>query len=160
MSRRVKEFIDIGETIRRSMSLSASWSNCATGFPTAPSGAQASWGRGLRAPNHHHLLPRSDGRGSGAREALRRGYARGEKRELERLQQELGVVCYSAPGKRGKLRSSRRRSGGAEPKRETVHAVAQPRRLWAIVEHVPKMAAATGARALRCVPSSSCDRRE
>ena len=25
-------------------------------------------------------------------------------RELERLQQELGVVCYSAPGKRGKLR--------------------------------------------------------
>lgn len=23
---------------------------------------------------------------------------------LERLQQELGVVCYSAPGKRGKLR--------------------------------------------------------
>lgn len=25
-------------------------------------------------------------------------------KELERLQQELGVVCYSAPGKRGKLR--------------------------------------------------------
>src|SRR3954453_948999 len=25
-------------------------------------------------------------------------------RELERLQQELGVVCYAAPGKRGKLR--------------------------------------------------------
>ena len=25
-------------------------------------------------------------------------------RELERLQAELGVVCYSAPGKRGKLR--------------------------------------------------------
>jgi len=25
-------------------------------------------------------------------------------RELERLQRELGVVCYSAPGKRGKLR--------------------------------------------------------
>jgi len=24
--------------------------------------------------------------------------------ELERLQQELGVVCYAAPGKRGKLR--------------------------------------------------------
>ena len=27
-----------------------------------------------------------------------------KERELERLQQELGVVCYSAPGKRGKLR--------------------------------------------------------
>lgn len=25
-------------------------------------------------------------------------------RELERLQAELGVVCYAAPGKRGKLR--------------------------------------------------------
>ena len=25
-------------------------------------------------------------------------------RELERLQQELGVVCYAAPGRRGKLR--------------------------------------------------------
>ena len=27
-----------------------------------------------------------------------------KERELERLQQELGVVCYTAPGKRGKLR--------------------------------------------------------
>ena len=27
-----------------------------------------------------------------------------KKRELERLQSELGVVCYSAPGNRGKLR--------------------------------------------------------
>ena len=26
------------------------------------------------------------------------------EKELERLQSELGVVCYSAPGKRGKLR--------------------------------------------------------
>ena len=32
----------------------------------------------------------------GAREA--------KERELARLQQELGVVCYAAPGKRGKLR--------------------------------------------------------
>ena len=35
-------------------------------------------------------------------------YAKAQKeakeRELERLQQELGVVCYAAPGKRGKLR--------------------------------------------------------
>lgn len=27
-----------------------------------------------------------------------------KERELERLQQELGLVCYAAPGKRGKLR--------------------------------------------------------
>jgi len=27
-----------------------------------------------------------------------------KKRELERLQAELGVVCYAAPGNRGKLR--------------------------------------------------------
>lgn len=37
-----------------------------------------------------------------------RRYIEAEKeakaRELERLQQELGVVCYAAPGKRGTLR--------------------------------------------------------
>ena len=27
-----------------------------------------------------------------------------KERELARLQAELGVVCYAAPGKRGKLR--------------------------------------------------------
>ena len=27
-----------------------------------------------------------------------------KERDLERLQQELGMVCYQAPGKRGKLR--------------------------------------------------------
>ena len=27
-----------------------------------------------------------------------------KERELHRLQEELGVVCYAAPGKRGKLR--------------------------------------------------------
>ena len=27
-----------------------------------------------------------------------------KEQELERLQQELGMVCYQAPGKRGKLR--------------------------------------------------------
>ena len=27
-----------------------------------------------------------------------------KERELQRLQEELGVVCYAAPGKRGKLR--------------------------------------------------------
>ena len=39
---------------------------------------------------------------------LERRYAEAEReakeRELARLQAELGVVCYAAPGKRGKLR--------------------------------------------------------
>ena len=39
---------------------------------------------------------------------VERRYAEAEKeakqRELERLQAELGLVCYSAPGNRGKLR--------------------------------------------------------
>src|SRR4051812_18190615 len=39
---------------------------------------------------------------------VERRYVEDEKaakaKELERLQQELGVVCYQAPGKRGKLR--------------------------------------------------------
>jgi hypothetical protein len=40
--------------------------------------------------------------------AIEERYANAEReakeRELARLQQELGVVCYAAPGKRGKLR--------------------------------------------------------
>ncbi|MEA3058965.1 MAG: regulatory protein [Sphingomonadales bacterium] len=40
--------------------------------------------------------------------AVEKRYAEEERgakeRELARLQAELGVVCYSAPGKRGKLR--------------------------------------------------------
>jgi hypothetical protein len=40
--------------------------------------------------------------------AIEKRYAEASKeakeRELERLQAELGVVCYAAPGKRGKLR--------------------------------------------------------
>ena len=39
---------------------------------------------------------------------IERSYAEASReakeRELARLQAELGVVCYSAPGKRGKLR--------------------------------------------------------
>jgi hypothetical protein len=39
---------------------------------------------------------------------VERRYAEGEReakaRELERLQRELGVVCYSAPGTKNKLR--------------------------------------------------------
>ena len=39
---------------------------------------------------------------------LERRYTEEQKaakaKELERLQEELGVVCYEAPGKRGKLR--------------------------------------------------------
>jgi hypothetical protein len=45
---------------------------------------------------------------TGEEAELERRYAEEENatkaKELERLQQELGVVCYSAPGKRGKLR--------------------------------------------------------
>jgi len=40
--------------------------------------------------------------------AIEKRYAKASReakeRELERLQAELGVVCYAAPGKRGKLR--------------------------------------------------------
>jgi hypothetical protein len=45
---------------------------------------------------------------TGEEAELERRYAEEDQaakaKELERLQQELGVVCYSAPGKRGKLR--------------------------------------------------------
>jgi hypothetical protein len=104
MARRVKEFIDIGdhatldELIARLAELRDSLSEDAEAELR------------LRGDDvFGRRITISYFRDQTAEEAeLERRYAEEEKaakeKELERLQQELGVVCYQAPGKRGTLR--------------------------------------------------------
>ena len=104
MSRRVKEFIDIGEHISLDELI----------------GKLVEIRDGLPDEGEAELRLRGDEvfgrritityfRDQTEEEAeIEKRYAEAEKeakaRELEKLQQELGVVCYAAPGKRGKLR--------------------------------------------------------
>jgi hypothetical protein len=104
MSRRVKEYIDIAnhgsldELIDRLSELRAA----------LPEGSEAELK--LRGDDvFGHRLTIAYLREQTAEEAeIERRYVEDEKaakeRQLEQLQQELGKVCYEAPGKRGKLR--------------------------------------------------------
>ena len=104
MSRRVKEFVDIGDhlsldqVIERLTELRNQLSDDAEAELR------------LRGDDvFGHRLTVTYFRSQTKEEAeLERRYAADEReakeRELARLQAELGVVCYSAPGKRGKLR--------------------------------------------------------
>ena len=104
MSRRVKEIVDIGD--HESLDeLIQKLGEVRDGLPRRiRSRAEAARRRRVRAPHHHHLLPRPD---RPKKPSVEKRYAEAVKeakeRELERLQAELGVVCYAAPGKRGKL---------------------------------------------------------
>jgi hypothetical protein len=104
MSRRVKEFVDvedrlsIDELIQKLCEIRA----------TLPEAADAE----LRLRGDEvfgHRITISYFRQQTAEEAeIEKRYAdemrEAKERELQRLQAELGVVCYAAPGKRGKLR--------------------------------------------------------
>ena len=104
MSRRVKEFIDIGEHI----SLDELIGKLVEVRDGLPQESEAD----LRLRGDEIFGRRitiSYFRDQTEEEAeCERRYANeareAKERELERLQQELGVVCYQAPGKRGKLR--------------------------------------------------------
>ena len=104
MSRRVKEFVDISEHV----SLDDLIGKLAAVRDGLPDGAEAE----LRLRGDEVFGRRitiSYFRDQTDEEAeIERRYAEAtreaKERELERLQQELGVVCYSAPGKRGTLR--------------------------------------------------------
>jgi hypothetical protein len=104
MSRRVKEFVDIADHLSLD-ELIAALKDIRARLPD-DSEAQLRL-RGDDVFGHRVTICYS--RDQTAEEAeLERRYAEAEKdakaRELERLQAELGVVCYAAPGKRGKLR--------------------------------------------------------
>jgi hypothetical protein len=104
MSRRVKEFIDIGEHV----SLDELIGKLVEIRDILPDECEAElrlrgdeiFGRKITVA---YLRPLTEEEAS-----IEERYACAQKeakeRELARLQQELGVVCYAAPGKRGKLR--------------------------------------------------------
>lgn len=104
MSRRVKEFVDIADHL----SLDELIEKLAEVRGSLPEGAEAEMR--LRGDDvFGHRITISYLRDQTAEEAeCEQRYAKAAKeakaRELERLQAELGVVCYAAPGKRGKLR--------------------------------------------------------
>jgi hypothetical protein len=104
MSRRVKEFVDVEDQLSID-ELIQKLSEIRNGLPE-----DADAELRLRGDDvFGHRLTISYFRDQTAEEAeIEQRYAdqsrEAKERELERLQAELGVVCYSAPGKRGKLR--------------------------------------------------------
>ena len=104
MSRRVKEFVDLPDQVSID-DLIQKLTEIRDGLPQ---GADAE----LRLRGDEvfgHRITISYFRGQTDEEAeLEKRYAEAareaKERELARLQAELGVVCYAAPGKRGKLR--------------------------------------------------------
>ena len=104
MSRRVKEFVDIknhkslDELIGRLTEVRASLpENCDAELKL----------RGDDAFGHRLTITYFREQ-TAEEEEVERRYADAQReakaRELERLQSELGMVCYQAPGRRGKLR--------------------------------------------------------
>ncbi|WP_028968865.1 hypothetical protein [Sphingomonas sp. URHD0057] len=104
MSRRVKEFVDIGDHVP----LDELIEKLAEVRGSLPDHAEAELR--LRGDDvFGRRITITYMRDQTAEEAeCEKRYAEAEKeakaKELERLQAELGVVCYAAPGKRGKLR--------------------------------------------------------
>ncbi len=104
MERRVKEFVDISDLV----SLDALIEKLTELRDTLPAESDAE----LRLRGDEifgHRITISYFRGQTEEEAeVERRYAEAareaKERELARLQAELGVVCYAAPGKRGTLR--------------------------------------------------------
>ena len=104
MKRRVKDFVDIADHV----SLDDLIEKLAEVRDSLPDGSEAE----LRLRGDEvfgHRITISFFREQTEEEAeVEKRYAEASKeakqKELERLQAELGVVCYQAPGKRGKLR--------------------------------------------------------
>jgi hypothetical protein len=104
MSRRVKEFIDIGDHV----SLDELIGKLIDIRDSLPEGCEAE----LRLRGDEvfgHRITISYFRNQTAEEVeIEKRYAKQSKeakeRELQRLQEELGMVCYGAPGNRRKLR--------------------------------------------------------
>ena len=104
MSRRVKEFVDIADH----MSLDELIEKLAEVRAGLPDNAEAELRlRGDDVFGRRITITYMRDQTADEAECEKR-YAEAEKeakaKELERLQAELGVVCYAAPGKRGKLR--------------------------------------------------------
>jgi hypothetical protein len=104
MSRRVREFVDIADHV----SLDELIEKLAEVRGSIPDNAEAELRlRGDDIFGHRITICYLRDQTEQEAECERR-YVEAQREakelELERLQQELGVVCYAAPGKRGKLR--------------------------------------------------------
>lgn len=104
MSRRIKEFVDIADSVP----LDELIQKLAELRESLPAGAEAELRlRGDDVFGHRITITYFRDQTEEEAECEKR-YAEAEKaakeRELARLQAELGVVCYAAPGKRGTLR--------------------------------------------------------
>jgi hypothetical protein len=104
MSRRVKEFVDIEDHL----SLDELIAKLAEVRESLPEAAEAELRlRGDEVFGHRMTIAYLREQTEEEAECERR-YAEASReakeRELQRLQEELGVICYAAPGKRGKLR--------------------------------------------------------
>jgi hypothetical protein len=104
MSRRIKEFVDIADNVALD-ELIQKLVDLRDGLPANPEAELRLRGDDIFG----HRITITYFRDQTEEEAeCERRYAEAEKeakeRELARLQAELGVVCYAAPGKRGKLR--------------------------------------------------------
>lgn len=104
MERRVKEFVDISDQV----SLDALIEQLTQLRETLPEESDAELRlRGDEIFGHRITITYFRGQTEEEAECERR-YAEAareaKERELKRLQAELGVVCYAAPGKRGTLR--------------------------------------------------------
>jgi hypothetical protein len=104
MSRRVKEFIDIGEHV----SLDELIGKLVEVRDNLPDESEAELKlRGDEVFGHRITISYLRQQTAEEAECEKRytdAVREAKARELERLQQELGVVCYQAPGRRGKLR--------------------------------------------------------
>ncbi len=104
MSRRVKEFVDVEDHLSLD-ELIQKLSQIRQALPDAEEAELRLRGDDIFG----HRITISYFRDQTAEEAeIEKRYdeaaREAKERELQRLQQELGVVCYAAPGKRGKLR--------------------------------------------------------
>ena len=104
MSRRVKEFIDIGEHTSLD-ELIGKLVELRDGLPDSSEAELRLRGDEVfgRRITISYFRDQTDEEAE-----IEKRYAEAtrdaKERELERLQQELGLICYAAPGKRGKLR--------------------------------------------------------
>ena len=104
MSRRVKEFVDISENV----SLDELIGKLVDLRGQLPEGSEAElrlrgdevFGRRITVSYFREQTPEEAEFEQKYAEQTREA----KERELQRLQEELGVVCYAAPGKRGTLR--------------------------------------------------------
>lgn len=104
MSRRIKEFVDIADQVSLD-ELIQKLAEVRDGLPENSEAELRLRGDDVFGRKITICYMRDQ---TGEEAECERRYAEAEKeakaKELERLQAELGVVCYAAPGRRGKLR--------------------------------------------------------